>query len=58
MGGVLLLDQSLPKTAIDERLCNCHENRQHGNQAKFFREKQAGQDDGDEKLDSLLTEAF
>ena len=58
MGGILLLDQSLAEPAVDNRLGNCHEDRQHRDQSKFFRKKQPGQDDQDDKLDSLLAEAF
>lgn len=58
MSCVLFLNQCLPKPAVDKRLCNCHENCQHGDQTKFFRKKQPGQDNGDDKLDPLLANAF
>ena len=58
MGGVLLLNQCLAEPAIDKRLSNCYEDCQHGNQTKFLREKQSGQNDRDNNLDSLLAETF
>ena len=39
MGDVLLLDQCLAEPAVDKRLSNCHEDRQHGNQTKLFRKE-------------------
>jgi len=58
MGDVLVLNQGLAEPAIDKRLGNRHEDRQHRDQSKFFREKQPGQNDQDNKLDSLLAEPF
>ena len=55
MSGIFLLDKRLAKTAVDKRLSDRHKDCQHGNQAELRRQKQSGQDNRDDKLDSLLT---
>jgi len=55
MRDVFLLDQCLAESAVDKRLGNRHEDRQHGDQSELFRKKQTGQNNANNKLDSLLT---
>jgi hypothetical protein len=52
------MNKHLAETAVNKRLGNCHENCQHGNQAKFFRKKQPSQDDRDDKLYPLLAKTL
>ena len=52
------MDQCLAEPAVDKRLSNRHKNCQHGNQTKLLGQKQTGQNNGDDKLNPLLAEAF
>jgi len=56
MGSILFLDQCRTKTAVDERLGDSHEDRQHRDQAELLRQKQAGQNNRNEKLDPLMSD--
>ena len=52
-GRVLLADQCVRKTAVDERLGYAHENREHADHSEIRRRKQTRQDDARQEVDAL-----
>lgn len=53
MGGVLPLDQGLPKTTTCKHLGDSQEDGNHSQQTKLFRKEEPGQKDPNDKTHAL-----